>query len=319
MSLHDAGFELRFMRVILKLVLCWFAAGASAWAGGPRWVTGPPFFNTAGNPVVWYTNQPLYFTDPGDLSSSVNHAAAEALVAAAASVWNVTTASLVLAQGGALDEHVSGANTFLGPSGLIFPADVQSSNYAAKQIAVIYDSDGSITDLLLGNGASDPTSCLQNGVTESVDSIVPAGYIQHALLVLNGRCTGPVPEQQMQLQYQLMRAFGRILGLGWSQTNDNVFTGSPQATFNQAMFWPVMHPIDIICGPYTYQCMPQPFTLRPDDLSALGMLYYMAQGTAPAGKTDSLLNASLFQGRLTFPTGEGMQGVNVLARRWAQY
>ena len=77
----------------------------------------------------------------------------------------------------------------------------------------------------------------------------------------------------MQLQYQLMRAFGRVLGLGWSQTNDNVFTGSPQPTSNQALHWPVMHPIDIICGPYTYQCMPQPFTLRPDDLSALAQLY----------------------------------------------
>ncbi len=244
--------------------------------------------------MVWYTSQPLYFTDPGDLSSSVNHAAADALVAAAANVWNVPTSSLVLSRGGALDEHVSGANTFLGPSGLIFPADVQSSNYVAKQIAVIYDSDGSVTDLLLGNGASDPTSCLQNGVTESVDSIIPAGLIQHALLVLNGRCTGPAPAQQMQLQYQLMRAFGRVLGLGWSQTNDNVFTGSPQATFNQAMHWPVMHPIDIICGPYTYQCMPQPFTLRPDDLSALAQLYYIGQGQAAPGQTDTLLNASQF-------------------------
>jgi IPT/TIG domain len=269
--------------------------------------------------VVWYTNQPLYFTDPGDLSSSVNHAAADALVAAAANVWNVPTASLVLAQGGALAEHVSGANTFLGPSGLIFPADVQSSNFAAKQIAVIYDSDGSVTDLLLGNGASDPTSCLQNGVTESVDSIVPAGYIQHAILVLNGRCTGSDSEKQMQLQYQLMRAFGRVLGLGWSQTNDNVFTGSPPATFNQAMFWPVMHPIDIICGPYTYQCMPQPFTLRPDDLSALAELYNINQGQALPGKTDSQLNANQLFGVLQFPTGQGMQGVNVLARRWAQY
>jgi IPT/TIG domain len=269
--------------------------------------------------VVWYTNQPLYFTDTGDLSSSVNHAAADALVAAAANVWNVPTASLVLAQGGALAEHVSGANTFLGPSGLIFPADVQSSNYAAKQIAVIYDSDGSVTDLLLGNGASDPTSCLQNGVTESVDSIVPAGYIQHALLVLNGRCTGSAPEKQMQLQYQLMRAFGRVLGLGWSQTNDNVFTGSPQATFDQAMFWPVMHPIDIICGPYTYQCMPQPFTLRPDDLSALAQLYIINQGQASPGKTDSLFNSNQIYGQVQFPSGQGMQGVNVLARRWAQF
>jgi hypothetical protein len=322
MLLHDIAPGSRSTRrrlIVVALVLCWAVAGAKLWAGGPRWVTGPPFFNRDAYPVVWYTNQPLYFTDPGALSSSVDHAAADALVAAAANVWNAPTDSLVLAQGGSLDEHVSGGNTFLGPSGLVFPADVQSSNYAAKQIAVIYDSDGSITDLLLGNGASDPTNCLQNGVTESVDSIVPAGHIQHALLVLNGRCTGPAPEQQLQLQYQLMRAFGRVLGLGWSQTNDNVFTGSPQATYNQAMHWPVMHPIDIICGAYTYQCMPQPFTLRPDDLSALAQLYYIGKGQAPPGKTDSLLNANQLSGKLQFPTGQGMQGVNVVARRWPQY
>ncbi|WP_433984673.1 IPT/TIG domain-containing protein [Tunturiibacter empetritectus] len=282
-------------------------------------MTGPPYFTTSGVPVVWYTKQPLYFTDPGDLSSSVNHAAADALVAAAAGVWNVPTASLVLAQGGALDEHVSGANAFLGANGPIFPADVESGNYLAKQIAVIYDSDGSITDLLLGNGASDPSGCRQNGVTESVDSIVPTGFIQHAILILNGRCTGPAPQQQMQLQYQLMRAFGRVLGLGWSQTNDNVFTDSPQPTANQALYWPVMHPIDIICGPYTYQCMPQPFTLRPDDLSALAELYFIAQGQAGPGKMDSLLNANELNGHLNFPGVEGMQGVNVVVRRWAQF
>jgi hypothetical protein len=312
-SLHS-GFE-----VVCSVMLCWLAAASTACAGGPRWVTGPPYFTTSGVPVVWYTNQPLYFTDPGDLSPSVNHAAADAIVAAAAAVWNVPTASLVLSQGGALDEHVSGANTFLGSNGLIFPADVQSSNYLAKQIAVIYDSDGSVTDLLLGNGASDPSGCRQNGVTESVDSIVAAGFIQHALLILNGRCTGPDPEQQMQLQYQLMRAFGRVLGLGWSQTNDNVFTDSPEPTADQALHWPVMHPMDIICGPYTYQCMPQPFVLRPDDLSALAQLYFIAQGTAGPGKMDSLLNANLLVGHVSFPTGEGMQGVNVVVRRWEQY
>src|ERR1700679_3413885 len=106
------------------MVLWWFFAGAEAWAGGPRWVTGPPYFTQAGTPVVWYTNSPVYFTDPGDLSASVHHAGADALVVAAASVWNVPTASLVLVQGGTLAEHVSGANTFLGPSGVVFPADV---------------------------------------------------------------------------------------------------------------------------------------------------------------------------------------------------
>jgi hypothetical protein len=307
------------LKSVIAVALCWLAMAAMASAGGPRWVTGPPYFSTSGNPVVWYTNQPRYFTDPGDLSSYVDHAAADAIVAAAANVWNVPTSSLVLTSGGTLDEHVSGDNVYPGANGLVFPSDVQSDSYQSKQIAVIYDSDGSITDLLLGSGASDPGSCRQNAVTESVDSIVPAGYIQHALLVLNGRCTGPAPEQQLQMQYQLMRAFGRILGLGWSQVNDNVFTGSPAPTYFQALNWPIMHPIDIICGPYTYQCLPQPFTLRPDDLSALAMLYFIPQGQAPAGKTDSLLHAQEISGTLYFPTGQGMQGVNVVARRWHQY
>lgn len=36
--------------------------------------------------------------------------------------------------------------------------DIQASNYSTKQIAVVYDSDGSVTDLLLGSGASSPSS-----------------------------------------------------------------------------------------------------------------------------------------------------------------
>jgi hypothetical protein len=306
-------------RGFFVFTLCWLGVGVAAFGGGPRWVTGPPYFSTSGVPVAWYTNQLLYFTDPGDLSPYVDHAAADAIVAAAVSTWNVPVASLVVGYGGTLDEHISGANVYPGSDGLVFPADVQSSNYLAKQIAVIYDSDGSVTDMLLGSGASDPSGCRQNAVTESVDSIVPAGYIQHALLILNGRCTGPDAEQQSQMQYQLMRAFGRILGLGWSQVNDNVFTGSPQPTAMEALNWPIMHPIDIICGLYTYQCLPQPFTLRADDLSALTLLYPIAQGTAPAGKTDSLYLAHGLAGTVTFLTGQGMEGVNVVAHLWHQY
>jgi hypothetical protein len=271
--------------------------------------------------VVWFTTHPLYFTDPGDLSASVNHAAADALVAAAAGVWNVPTSTMTVGYGGALAEHVSSANAYFGSSGPVFPTDLQPTNYAAKQIAVIYDSDGSVTDLLLGGGASSPAECRQNAVTESVDSITPAGFIQHAVLVLNGRCTGPAPEQQLQMRYQLERAFGRILGIGWSQTNDNVFTGTPQPTYNQALHWPIMHPIDILCGPYTYQCLPQPFTLRDDDVSAISALYPTGlvgetNGTPPGpGKIWTYTQASRVYGTVTFPTGQGMQGVNVVVQR----
>lgn len=80
----------------------------TAQASGPRWVTGSPYFTApAGTPVVWFTTHLLYFTDPGDLSASVHHAAADALVAAAAGVWNVPTSAMVLGYGGSLDEHVS--------------------------------------------------------------------------------------------------------------------------------------------------------------------------------------------------------------------
>jgi len=297
-------------------------------ASGPRWVTGPPYFTTSSQPVVWYTNGPLYFTDPADLSGSVNHAAADALVAAA-SVWNVPTSALTLAQGGELAEHVSSANTYIGANGPVFPADVSSANYAAIQIPVIYDSDGSITDLLLGQGTSDPSECQQNGVTESVDAIAPAGKIDHALLVLNGRCSGPDPQQQLQLQYQLMRAFGRVLGLAWSQTNDNVFTGDPEPTPADFSNWPIMHPIDIVCGTYTYQCLPSPFTLRIDDVASISQLYFMAKGTAPPGKVDTLANASSITGQMEFGDGgsgstgsidtQGMQGMNLLLRRKNPY
>lgn len=295
-------------------MMCVFSS-AIAFASGPRWVTGPPYFSTSSVPVAWYTNSPVYYTDPGDLSASVNHAAADALVAAAAGVWNVPTSSMVIAQGGQLAEHASSANVYLGANGPVFPADVSSANYAAIQIAVIYDSDGSITDLLLGQGASDPLSCRQNGVTESVDVITRSGTIQHALVILNGHCTGPYPEQQFQLQWQLMRAFGRVLGLGWSQTNDNVFTRTPAPTAEDVSKWPIMHPIDIVCGDYTYQCQPNPFTLRDDDVASISLLYPIAKGTAVVGKVDTLSNASAITGTMNFGDGQGMQGMNILVRR----
>lgn len=303
----------RFLRVVALML---FATAAQAIASGPRWVTGQPYYYPEGKIITWYTDSPEYFTDSGDLSAYVNNAAANAIVAAAAGVWTIPTSRLNLVYGGTLNEHASSANVYPTSTGLVFPADVQSTNYLNKQIAVLYDSDGAITDLMLGQGASDPSGCRQNGVTESVDSISTSGGIQHAILVLNGRCTGPAPEQQLQLQYQLMRAFGRVIGLGWSQTNDNVFTGNPAPSYNQALYWPIMHPIDVICGPYTYQCMPQPFTLRDDDVSGLGLLYpvWVFAPAAP-GKTDTLARGSRMTGKVSFPNGQGMQGVNVVIHR----
>ena len=293
------------------------ATVASAFASGPRYVTGPPFFpGTQAVPIGWKQTTLLYSTDPGDLSTAVNHAAADAIVAAAAGVWNVPVANITVGKGGTLAEHVSGSNTYLDTTGMVWPADVMSTNAAAVPLAVVYDTDGSVTETLLGAGASLPSGCRTNSVTESVDKFDPAGYIVHAVIVINGRCTGTAAAQQLELQYKLERVFGRVLGLAWSQTNDNVFTGTPTPTRNQALNWPILHPVDIICGLYSYQCLPNPFTLRPDDIASMVLVYPIANGTTPAaGKQVSLQNANGVQGSITFPNGEGMAGVNVLLRR----
>jgi hypothetical protein len=284
-------------------------------AGGPRFVTGTTYANGAGNPMAFYTTQPLYFTDPGDLSATVSKVQADAIVAAAAGVWNVPSASLVLMQGGSLAEHVSSLNTYFNGTSVVFPADVQATNYLAIPIAVIYDSDGSVTDLLLGEGASAPVECPWSGVTESVDALDQVkGNIDHAVIVLNGRCVGSTPQQMLQMQYQLERAFGRVLGLSWSQLNDNVFTGSPSPTISQMNNWPLMHPIDINCGPYSYQCMTSPFMLRADDLASLAMLY--PQNSTGGGKVPSLQDSVELWSNVCFPDGQGMEDTNITVTRW---
>ena len=298
---------------------CWMVGGglilgaATAWAGGPRFVSGTSGYAQAGVPMAWYTSQPMYFTDPGGLSSAVSHAKADAMVAAAAGVWNVPIANLTLAQGGQLAEHVSGANSYFNGTNVVFPADVEATNYPAIQIPIVYDSDGSITDLLLGSGASSPSSCMQNGVLESVDSFGMNATIQHAVIVLNGLCVGSNPQQLLQMQYQLTRVFGRVLGLAWSQLNDGVFTGADPFTAEEMSYWPLMHPIDVICGAYTYQCMQNPFTLRPDDIASLASLYPVAMTSG--NKTQSSLSTISASGSVRFGSGQGMELLNVTMAR----
>ena len=311
------GVAIRVLVVASGVACAAVLLAATAFAAGPRWTAGPPYFTVTDNrPIVWYTSTPEYFTDPGDLSSFVDHAAADALVASAAATWNIPLSSVVLARGGNLDEHLNSSNVYLDSSGLVLPADAGAAGGALKPIAIVYDADGSVTDTLLGGGASDPSNCRQSAVTESVDSISTLGQIRHALIILNGRCTGSAPEMQLEMQYKLMRAFGRVLGLGWSQLNDNVFTGYPGPTAAEEQNWPIMHPMDLFCGHYAYQCLVQPFALRTDDIASLVWLYPVPANSTALGKSPSYAAASYAYGNISFADGQGMQGVNVKLRRF---
>ena len=296
------------------LLLLLFVATA-AWAGGPRWVAGPSYFQgKTGQPVVWANGRVSYYTDRSDLSAQVNQSQANAMVATAAAVWSaVPTAAVSIQYGGNLAEDVDQAITVSANGGIVLPADVQPG---ATQfpVAVVYDETGAVIDGLYGTGASSPLQCETNGVMPSVDNFAASANVAHAVILVNGQCAATAAQIQM-LQYQLIRAFGYVLGLGWSQTNEDAMNSS-QTEDTVLAGWAIMHPFERFCGASGGQCIPNPTQLRTDDVAALNRLYPVTaanQASFP-GKTLTAQATISVRGWISFPSGQGMQGVNVVLR-----
>src|SRR2546430_17358759 len=90
------------------------------------------------------------------------------------------------------------------------------------------DYDGTVTSALLGAGAADRTQCFYNAVFGGNDNYGSLATYEHALVDINGQCalqTSQLPE----INYRLVRAIGHLLGVGWTQLNVNVHTGSRPA------------------------------------------------------------------------------------------
>jgi hypothetical protein len=256
-----------------------------------------------GQPVVWVGGSVVYFTDQGALSAYESNQAAQAMVAAAALPWTqVPTASVSIVSGGSLAEDVTGADVsgLLRNGTMVWPADVES---LAMPVPILFDEDGSILNTIVGPGASDPSGCLTNAVTSISDGFSVEGNLTHAIVLLNGLCAQD-STQVANMQYLLTREFGRVLGLDWSQANDNVFTGNPKPTPSDLAGWPLMHPANVNCGGENYSCIPNAGSLRMDDRAALGLLY--------PSPTYASSTARVY-GYVRFENGTGMQGVLVTA------
>jgi hypothetical protein len=304
----------RNARMAVFLALLILLAVQVAHAGGPHWVVGSSYFNSSvkGQAIVWSNGEVSYYTDLGDLSSEVNQSQANTMVAAAVAVWNnVNTAAVSIQQGGSLSEDVNGSNVIAGTGGVTLPADLQP-NATGEPVAIVYDADGSVIDAIEGAGASSPLACQNNGVITTVDNFSITGNIAHALVLVNGLCA-TTTSQIANLQYQLVRAFGRVLGLDWSQTNEEMFVND-QETADGLQGWPIMHPIERLCNGGGGQCMPNPMQLRTDDIAALNRLYPVTAGNIGSfpGKTITASATISVQGTIQFPRGQGMQGVNVV-------
>jgi hypothetical protein len=289
----------------------------AAHAGGPRFVAGDAYFDSAvqGYPVVWAGGLLSYYIDQGPLSSAVNNQTAAATVAAAAAVWNaVPTAAVGVDRGGSLAENVSGENVIATPEGITMPADIESTA-TNTPVAVVFDMDGSVIDAFYGLGASDPDDCVDSGVITRVDNLAPGGFIAHAVILINGLCTGTA-DQLEQIEFQLIRAFGRVLGLDWSQANDAVLFGGGPPSLQQLQGWPIMRPVDLNCNQLSVDCVPEPLQLRADDVASISRLYPVITANTNSFP-DKLVTQSAtisIHGTVHFQRGQGMRGVNVVAR-----
>lgn len=296
---------------------------SSSRAGGPRNVAGTSFFDptTAGQPLVWPLGQITYYTDQGDLSAYLPNASANALVADAFSQWtSVSTAALTATRAGQLAEDVSGANVIVNADGTIsLPPDIQPTATGAP-VGIVYDADGSVTDALMGSGAGGASECYTNAVFGGDDNYGSSAVYQHALIVINGQCALQ-SSQRTDVEYRLVRVIGTVLGVGWSQLNPNVLTGSPHATADDYAGFPVMHFVDPPnCKPIT-MCYANPYQLSMDDVAALSRIYPVTPqnlSSFPGKQVFSAVTARI-HGTVWFTDAHGnqtrpMQGVNVVAR-----
>jgi len=285
-----------------------------ALAGGPKYVAGISFFNSAnlGQPIHWSNGQVNYYVDQGPLNGSVSNQQATAMVDAAAALWSaVPTAAVTLTDMGPLNEDVNGNSIVAVDGQITAPADI-TPQAATYPLGVIYDADGSVIDSIFGTGASDPTSCQNNGVWTWLDNINPDATAAHGIILLNGLCATS-PDLLAMMSYELERAFGRVLGLDYAQVNPAAVTDEiPGGTAG----WPVMQPLSGVCSQSGGECIPDPTVLRYDDIAALSRIYPVTAQNLSGFPSKELTAANTvsIQGTISFRSGVGMQGVNVVAR-----
>jgi len=308
---------------IIALIVLISALIRPAHGGGPRYVAGSSYFDagTKGLPLTWRQGTIAYFTDQGNLSALLPRSDADAFVSDAFSRWTgISAAAVAASNSGQLAEDVNGTNVFVNADQTItMPADILPVAID-KPLAVVYDSDGAVTDALLGDGASDPLYCNTNDVFGGPDNLSTDAHIVHALVVMNGHCA-QTTLQLGDLKYHLVRILGRTLGLGWSQTNLNVITRQPVPTADDYAGFSIMHATDLIsCVPVSI-CYPNADQPKMDDRAAMSRLYPVTNDNIAKfpGKQLFADNTVRIHGSVHFVDSNGapaqpMQGVNVVAR-----
>ena len=298
------------------IVLLLLAVMQTARAGGPRYIAGISYFNqgTAGTPLTWAQGAVNYYTDQGNLSATVSGPQGDALVADAFSQWtSISTAAVTATRAGQLAEDVNGTNVYRNSDGSItMPADIMPTA-TGTPVGIVYDVDGTVTDALLGQGAGDSSQCFGNAVFGGLDNFGIDAHLLHALVVLNGNCVVQLPDPDVE--YRLVRVLGQVLGLGWSQMNLNIQTGTPPPTADDYVGFTIMHGVDLPnCVPislcYSNGGQVNPYQPKQDDQAALSRLYPGPTFSASTVR----IHGNVYFASASGQPGQPMQGVNVVAR-----
>ena len=295
-------------------LLCGRRRNPTLFAGGPKYVAGTAYFDPAvvGQPVHWSGGVVNYYVDQGPLNSQITNQQATAMVDAAAAIWSaVPTAGVILTDAGSLNEDVSGDQRHRREPG----------------IRLTHRRHSLGDQLPAGRDLTTPTARSSTASSAPAPAIPPAARTTASSVARQHptRCHHRPRRHPAQRplrhklqphrddEYELERAFGRILGLDYAQVNPGASAdGEPNAHAG----WPVMHPLSGVCGPAGGICIPNPDELRYDDIAALNRIYPITASNLATfpGKQITAANTVSIQGTISFRTGTGMQGVNVVAR-----
>jgi len=230
----------------------------------------------AGGPLAVCNNAPLKYTGSGMVSLSYDQgplgsrskAQVDALLTAAVSLWtNVDTATVTLARGADLPVDVTALNytTYYG-------------KYSDGINPVIYDTDGSIIDLIMGVGAKNHIL----GFAGSAYSSTQCRYVEGQAVI-----NGFISVSDASLQIVVAHEIGHLIGLDHTELDNEQGLSSSN--------YPLMYPI-------AYRSSA---SLHEDDIAAVSALY-----------PDTTLGSVYGQlsGTLTQASGLPVLGANIWAR-----
>jgi hypothetical protein len=232
----------------------------------------------AGGPLGLCNSAPLKYSGTGTVNLNYDQgtlgvrtkAQADAIVDAATALWtNVSTSSVVLGRGADLPTDVTTANY-----------TTYYNKFSDSLNPVIYDNDGSLTDLLLGTGSHNSVL----GFAGSASFGSPTCRYAEGQAVINGGKTVSDSTMITVIAHEL----GHLIGLDHTQLDSS--QGLAGANY------PLMYPI-------AFRTLP---TLHEDDMAAISALYPDATATAAYGT---------LQGTFTLAdTVTPIRGANI----WAQ-